>query len=215
MRLRSKFHATTEKVTKYSPYSVPTTEQESPHPSIQSPPSEDDQQSSISTSLDTLLEDTYQVPERLSDTYQVPERLNFSELPDLGNNPLFWPEIQPHHEAPWRAGSTTTTADYSSGTSDQNSPASSLIVMSPPQSAPTGAAAGAPLPHVAAAAAHPAPPPPPTYLLPPCPPPPYVQPSLSSPATVVTSTFSTPGEHTRSNSVPADMYFLSNDNSPF
>ena len=151
-------------------------------------PSEDEQ-SSISTSLDTLLEDTY----------QVPERLTFSELPDLGNNP-FWPEIQTES---WRAGSTTATADYSSGTSDQNSPASSLIVMSPPQNAPPSAP---PPPPTQAAVAPPLLPP--TYLLPPLPPPPPYT-SLSNTAA------STSTEHTRSNSVPADMNFLSYDHSPF
>ena len=156
-------------------------------------PSEDEQ-SSISTSLDTLLEDTY----------QVPERLTFSELPDLGNNP-FWPEIQTES---WRAGSTTATADYSSGTSDQNSPASSLIVMSPPQNASTTLPPPPQTQAAAAAVVAPSLHMPPTYLLPPLPPPPHYA-SLSNTAA------STSTEHTRSNSVPADMNFLSYDHSPF
>ena len=114
--------------------------------------------------------------------------------------------------------------DSFSGTSDQNSiqnsPASSLNVMSPPQSVPAVSAAPATLtgqqglpPYQPVPQHHQHQAPPPTYLLPPLPPPPYVQSSFSS-ATTSSNISTGVGEHTRSNSVPADMNFLFDD-SPF
>ena len=114
--------------------------------------------------------------------------------------------------------------DYVSGTSDQNSiqnsPASSLNVMSPPQSVPAVSAAPATLtgqqglpPYQPVPQHHQHQAPPPTYLLPPLPPPPYVQSSFSS-ATTSSNISTGVGEHTRSNSVPADMNLFFDD-SPF
>ncbi len=139
--------------------------------------------SSIATSLETLLDDTY----------QVPRRLTMEELPDLGSN--FWPD-----ELGWRS---TTNIDYESVTSsDQNSPVSSLNVLSPPQNPPNATVAtGSSTVETCCASL-----PPMTSfqqpLAPLPPPPPYPH-----------HLYASSSEHARSNSVPADMYyFMTNDN---
>ena len=135
--------------------------------SIQSPASidETETQSSLSTSLDTLLE--------VEETYQVPERINLPELPDLGNN--IWPE---NYNEEWR-----TLAESSS---DQNSPANSFqneILNLPPNAQIFGNSTELPVQ--------------PAQIMPPMPPPPPYPVEFC--------------EHSRSNSVPANMYFCASD----